>query len=1299
MKSKILLLFLVFACSIVNAQDTIRSLIITEVNLHNASNAFLEISNVGDKPVQLNQFKIGVITPFTTPWNAYPYAQFMLPERILQPGESLVLTSAIDFGPEQFAKGLDGYSENETKPGMWEIADILVHLPEPNGDSTDSITPDMWGAFNEMWWGRAGFFIEQHLGETDSVVVDQVNCMFDSPTGTNLNFGDDNGGYDVAGFPRASQVAFLVRRFNVKQGNTDFANARGVGLDDSEWIPIPKPYFGGPWRVPLWSVGNHGDYNLDENTLESDVIDVDFANKVLRVPWGIRRGDDIMNYFTKKPGIGWVYNVSPVAEDSLTFAAKTGDKLSVYVSGNDLDLATFDIVVSEPKASDKIVVPMSNQDPTGNWRMDIEQGVLTWPRVTQNESGIDTIWGARGGIPYATRIDSLLEVLEKPSNAEWEIIFKDGVWKPDLKNGDKLKVTAADGSVKEYFISVLDIRPNHNAYLASITWPDIPEFYKGIFGWIGDTIPNFNSTTYNYRVNVPSDTQGIPALVAKTSDFNAIVEVKRAANLTGTQNDRTITFKVTAEDGTTVNQYNIELVKEKSNENTQPYYAEPFISEIIFKDQWDVNCFGEISNPGNQVLDLSNYMIVEDWSGNAADAIRNTNETNWLNRYQKYIPGYKWQIEEDWLVQPYIAESDIAVNALVQPGDVFCWGVINADWATNEPGYSWPPLTQLDVQFNNDGKWKNPWNEAVNKESGTPIGNWYAANIYVFKILNDSIRKGLKPATDPYDFELIEAFGMGDGNVWTIGGVVGDIPQNYMRKPQYYKGNPELKASFGTTPEDAEWTWTNMASWDKLNVGWPWNILNVNNDLGKHFVNTPTHYMSTVGSVLYKVSEGYSMNEQIKGMVTGTTVADFLNNINKANENQGLVVKSVADGSALEPDAVISLNDTLVVTSADSTNVSKYVLDVTDNGLNSDAVLISSKYTITIISQPKSNLSSEAGIGTISGFDYGTALKTIIANIQKPVGSSMVMIDDKGAYVPLTVLNYDTTYVTVTVNHKTYFEVTAEDGITKIVYQLIPQVSLSDAFITSVAYDVIQKDLLIQYVPRGTTAKAFISNLIPSYGAILKLIDKMGFERMDGNIADDDKIIVTSANGQFQNVYHIGMLATQFVPDVTYLAYILSNVYNIDQVSYIISDVSGSAPISEFYTNIKPSAGANAIVVDKNGTEKTTGDINGTDMVKVTSADGKIVVMYKFGQLTGINPAKTNQVEIYPNPTNGKLNVSGVEKGQRIQVLNSVGSTVLDINVESNREIVSLTGKPSGMYLIVIRDKDKILGKYKAIKY
>jgi arginine repressor len=325
-------------------------------------------------------------------------------------------------------------------------------------------------------------------------------------------------------------------------------------------------------------------------------------------------------------------------------------------------------------------------------------------------------------------------------------------------------------------------------------------------------------------------------------------------------------------------------------------------------------------------------------------------------------------------------------------------------------------------------------------------------------------------------------------------------------------------------------------------------------------------------------------------------------------------------------------------------------------------------------------------------------LRTVLANIVVPTGASMTVINGDGAYVPLKMLNYDTTYVNVTVNSDIYLSVIAENGVTEIVYQLIPSASESDAFVTSDVYSVVQKDVLIQFVSRGTDVRSFIANLVPSAGATMKLMDKMGNERLNGAVADDDKVVVTSKNGSFSKVYFISKQATQYVPVTTYLAYILSNVYAIDQVMYKVAGVSGSETVSSFLTKVTPSAGAAVAVVDKDGTVKINGDIDGGDKVMVTSADGKMKVYYSFGPLTSARDFDSNNIELYPNPTNGEINVSGVNTGQRIQVYNSAGAAIREINVQNSIERISLSNQPAGMYMIVVSDNNKLIGRYKLMK-
>jgi hypothetical protein len=1287
---------------------------------------YVEITNVGNKAVNLKDFKIGKVTPWSTaindvfndPFTPGTFEQMMLPDFVLEPGKSFVVATAYDFADEKYRKKIAGYEGGKQtlqKLQMYDLADLVIHMTETNGDHTDSITRNAAGeaiGILEAWGGREALYLEHHLSEVDSVVIDQVGGVFDN---NGQNFDKS---YDVAGVVGATNNSILIRKSIVKQGNPDFANARGVGEDDSEWIVWQRPADWGQSRDAQWTVGNHGSYVLNENTLESDIVDVNFANKTITVPWGIRRGDGVMRTMKQKPGVRWIYELNPNFKDSLTFAARTGDKLNILVAGDISHKATFNIVVLEPTSAANIVVPVTGLNyPTATavqwWRGDNQRGILDWPRVTQNNSGSDSITGNWYGIPYATRVDTLLAHLEKAPNAKWEIVPVDGVARPDLKHGDKLKVTAQNGAVKEYFIEMRPLQPNHNAYLSAITWPDIPEAYKGLFGWVGDTVPGFNTTTYNYRITVPMDVDGIPALVAKTQQLNAKVKVNRATSLYGTTAQRTISFVVTAEDDSVTYTYNVELVKEIDPSKLQPYNADPFLSEYIFWEAW-ANTFAEVVNPGNQPLDLSNYMFASQWNTNPSGVIQSRmGTTEWLDRYDKYVPGYKWVNEAQWQITPGILQQDLNVNAIVLPGDVFCFGAIYTDGTTNPswiPDYRWPVPAQLDIQFNmypnNSNKrdfpngYVNPWGEAVST-NGAMNHKWSNSSFFMFKILNDSIKLGLKPANDPNDFELIETWSMASSTDWIIGGKTADMVTNWMRKPQFYKGNIgfETNGSFGSDPETSEWTYTDRPYWAARGIGWPLDILNIGNDLGQHFMFEPTQYKSTVSSIVYKVTEGYSMNEGIRGLTTGTTVADFLGRITKAHEMQALTVKSVAGKLAMSD--VVSLNDTLVVMSADSTNITKYILNVNEEGLSSNAVLTSTspRYTVTIEKQPKSaSATEEAGVGNVKGFDYGTALRTVLANLQVPAGASLTVINGQGAYVPLRTLNFDTAYVNVTVNDNIYLSVVAENGITEIVYQLIPNSADEDAFVLSDIYTVVQRDLIIQNVPRGTRVNAFFTNVVPSAGATMKLVNKMGQERLDGDVADDDKVVVTSKNGAVIKTYYIAKLPTAATPNVTYLAYILSNVYGVDQVAYKVAGVDGVETVSNFLTRVTPAPGASVAVVDKDGVVKINGDINNTDKVQVTSADGKMKVFYTFGPLVSAKVVEAKDIQLYPNPTNGEINVSGLKAGYRIQVYNSVGVAIRDINVQNSIERISLRNQPAGMYMIVVSDNTRMLGRYKAMK-
>jgi hypothetical protein len=310
----------------------------------------------------------------------------------------------------------------------------------------------------------------------------------------------------------------------------------------------------------------------------------------------------------------------------------------------------------------------------------------------------------------------------------------------------------------------------------------------------------------------------------------------------------------------------------------------------------------------------------------------------------------------------------------------------------------------------------------------------------------------------------------------------------------------------------------------------------------------------------------------------------------------------------------------------------------------------------------------------------------------------MSIIQGSGAYVPLKVLNADTVYVQQTVTPDIYFEVIAENGTTKIVYQLQPSTGENDAFLFSTFYSVSEKNRIVEYIPRGTTVSAFFSNVTVSLGATAKIVDNKGNERTVGGIYDDDKVIVTSANGLVEKVYYISLQAPEF-GSVTYLAYVLSNVYAVDQVNYVISGPSGSTTLNDFYANISPSMGAAVVVVDAGGNEKTSGDLDDGDMLKVTSADGALVVMYDLMlDLTSNELFETNQIEVYPNPASDKLNIRGLEPGYRVQLISSTGRVLSDVKANSSTETLALDDLPAGLFLVVVSNKDKMVATFKAIR-
>jgi len=1278
MRTKFLLFLSLLTFGILNAQvdDTIRTLIISEARLDDARSAYVEISNVGTTTLNLQDFSIGIIGAWTVPWSGGRSTWTRFPDYELAPGGTYIVAAWWDFNREmakQFPEDYDPGATNKLELGL--LPGLLIDLDEYSGGNpqADSVHPQ--AEMMTLWSGRDCIYLRYHIGG-DSAVIDQVNGIFDGTGGNRAEAGP----VDVAGVTDATSTCTLFRKFSIKSGELDFAGKKGEDLTESSWIPIPHQLSGGGnyaenIRRLYWATGNHGDYNLESTTLVplTDAVDFQWDAQTITVPWGTRRDDSIIFMFERVPGIAWHYDYVDSYQDSAYVSARTGDTLTVYAVGNDLDTRKFHIIVAEPTEDAKIVVPMKAPNEDGFF-----EGVSNPLYTVSDGLELDTIGDLRfGGIAFATRVDTLLKYLEKPVNASWEIVWKDDLERTDLLDGDKLKVIAQDLSEKEYYIKVDRHRKSHNANLSMITWPDIPAEFVGMYNWSSDTIPGFVKTSFDYIAQIHPDFDGIPALVGKTEDLNAKLKVSIATNLSGGIADKTVTFNATAEDDTSKRTYTVQLVKQRAAENIQPWDGDAFISEWVFWEQWGANNWIEVANPRPIPIDMSNYMFVVTWANTPAEAITTRSaDVDWLNRYRRYVPGYKWVDSLAWVSSPSMLEPDLNVNPFVQPGDVFLFSTINSTWAA---GYPWWASTACDVILSQAF---NPWGENI----GEGIAHWNNANIFMFKILNDSIKAGTKAAIDPPDFQVIDLLGNMDGTTLTVGGVATEMISTIRRKPEIYKGNPVVMGSQGTTPENSEWDYFNIPWQEAHGNFWPNNILYCTKDVGQHFMNEATIFKSTVTSSLYKVSLGYSLDELIRGVVDATTVSSFMGNIIKANPDQYLKVQHA--GVVLGDADVVVNNDSLIVVSSDSVNTTIYKLEVTAGGLSGDAVLTSDIVTIT----------AEETTGVVGGFDYGITLDSLLSTIEVPAGATFIAFDDStDGYASLRMLNFDTIYVDVLVNDRVSFRVTSENGLNTIVYQLEPNAAETDAFVTSSVFGVDDYLSLIYLVPEGLSAPEFLNQLIPSLGATIRLEDKLGFDRVAGNVVSDDRLVVTAGDGVTTKTYEITVLG-EF--DVDQLAYVISEIYVVDQDALIIQGetINNAMTVAAFKANIVAAPGAIFDVTNSAGVPKTSGNLAIGDLVIVISADGLVTRTYEIDVINAVDNPLQSKIAVYPNPSKGNFTLSGVAAGNRIQVINIVGAMVLDKYAAGDKEPVRIENEQSGIYFITVSDNDKVIGRFKVVK-
>lgn len=1219
---KILLLASLFLAIMGNSfsqqPDTI---LITECFLGGHSgNGFVEITNMGKSPVDLSRYCLmssNLGSPFATLQAGY----YML-KGTLQPGASYVIVG--NYKRDRFETP-DPFDSVDWTPPYYRSFDY--DLMTPNYVLNPADGKPGWNALrptNGTWPHAIGFDVDgdgiwnQTLGD---VVVDQVGLMTADGGGTGVV-------PDIAGVTDAVFNHVLIRKYSVKQPNYgNFKGGMGISSEDSEWIVIP--FIPGRTSNFFKTLGNHS--ASDPWQVSSSTVNI--RENSITVPWGVRR-DSLYQEFDFGNNMAWALYWGPDTLESVV--TQTKDTLYMYLAGNSVTVKKYGVVQGPAPEGMNLVFPRYDRTPTNT---------LFLRYAVSDDFNPDTIYN----IPFGTRADTLLSYLEKDKDASWSVSFADGVHRADLKTGDKLIVTAANNSVKEYYLLLNEYIPSNDASLGAIY----------IYG---DTLFGFKSNTYNYTEMLSPDTD-FPALSAVANNLNAKVTIKRPLSINGGSSDRTAYIHVMAEDDSTELVYTVTF--EVMGIMKETFAADPFFSQVIngianlIPGATNTSGWGkgwEIFNPGNTIIPMSDYIIANGSSKTLAQIVSSKDMINTMR------PGYTMDSARISVGIYYNSRSYPFITDL-EPGKTLVFGRGNpTGWTTSNAFRDLCDYRDTDASTAEKLAYAYNMYGFVDGSRMCFFGD--ANSFFLIRINNDSIFNGLKSGGNVKDYTLVDIFGaQGVANNRLVEGVlVGNTTAKVMeRKKHIWKGNPNNHGSFGTTEPGS-------GEWDVYQGAWL---------IGTHPYDPYTGYISTVYSLVYKVSPDYGPDQTIGLVPPGTTVDDFLS---KVIPNGADVVLSLtnADSTVIKTGtSQISDGDKLNVVSGTKLNSTIYTISVQQP--RSNAVLTSGVYTINVAGQA----------GQVAGVPSFTTVEDLLSNLTVPEGAKMNVYDVKGQQVGTETVLIDTLLVEKTmVSDSVKLEVTAEDGITKIIYTLV--ITVDNPYVTSSYYQVYQDRLLIDLFQANTKVSTFLARLVPSTGASMLVLDKNGNTREStGIMYKDDKLIVTA--GEKQTVYFMKDKSDVFSTDAT-LREIKLNGSSMEgfepgKLAYTMVLEQGSpVPLVEASVNW-PSAR----MVITQATNLSGSEAERTASIKVFAEDGATELNYTilFNLNISVNPDYNEGANIYAEGKTVCIRSRSAGKGDEVEVYNLAGKKILHRNITSDFERLQVN-EPAGIYIVKVRS----MGKY-----
>jgi len=141
------------------------------------------------------------------------------------------------------------------------------------------------------------------------------------------------------------------------------------------------------------------------------------------------------------------------------------------------------------------------------------------------------------------------------------------------------------------------------------------------------------------------------------------------------------------------------------------------------------------------------------------------------------------------------------------------------------------------------------------------------------------------------------------------------------------------------------------------------------------------------------------------------------------------------------------------------------------------------------------------------------------------------------------------------------------------------------------------------------------------------------------------------------------------------------------------------------WLSISPVSGSNngAITVTTTSENTDTSPRTATVTISGTGFSNKTVQVIQQGYLTGINRIYNNNINLYPNPTNGLIKIESENifpTGSRLEIYNCLGRIVLGKRLDEVRmHEINLSFLPEGMYFIKINYGEGFYLKKIVVKY